>query len=158
MVVVLLVVVARNSELKHINVHTDLGCELNRFEHTLLALRALVALTAIAAGGLMAVLDRYNILHRNILAVNTRVQPAAAVLTEIFVYRKKHRARVVARNDAAALVTVYVEYIVKLCVLGIRHVKPEVLHKSEAEAALCLRVIGYGDIAALGHHHTKILF
>ena len=71
MAVVKVVIVGWDLEFKHIYVHSDLGNEVDGIHHTLLELSALVAPASVTAGGLVAVLHRLYILHRDIFAVNT---------------------------------------------------------------------------------------
>ena len=149
-------VIARDKKFHHKDVHSHLGDEIYCRKHIGLELCALVAPSAIAAGGLVTVLNGLDFLHRNILTVNAREEPAASVLSKVFIHRKKHRTRVITRDYTAVTVAVDIENIVKLALLGIRYVKFKVLHKSETEAVGGFGVIRDFHVAPLGHHHTKI--
>ena len=123
MMTVIVIVIKRNEMLHHKNVHSDLGSEIYNVDHIGLIFAALIALTSKAAGGLVTVFNGNDIPHWNKLAVNAGHQPTASVPTEVFVYREKHAPRVIPRYYTALIVGIYVYDIVKLGVLGIRHVK-----------------------------------
>ena len=63
----------------HIDVHADLRREVYSLNHTLLAFRTLVALTAIAAIRHFVIFYALDILYRYKLAVDTGEEPTATV-------------------------------------------------------------------------------
>ena len=75
-----IVIVKRNKMLHHKDVHSNLGCEIYNVYHIRLIFTALVTLSSVTARGLVTVLYGSNILHRNILTVNTWHKPTASVL------------------------------------------------------------------------------
>ena len=106
----------------------------------------------------MAVADGDYRCYGDILAVNAGHKEATAEAAEIFVDGEEHRARVGAGDDAALRVGVYIDHIVEGEIVGIGGIEPEVGHKTEAESGGGGGTVGDLYIAALGIHHTKILF
>jgi hypothetical protein len=69
----------RQLELEHKKIHADLRRKVDCLEQSHLIVRALEALAPEATACEVAVFYRLNIFYWNVLAVNTREEPAATV-------------------------------------------------------------------------------
>ena len=155
--VVVVIIVIGVIELDHIDIELLLGVEVNGLQHAGLTLGTFVAVTAEAMVCQLVILLGLHSLDRNVLAVNTGVQPAAAVQAQIAVHGKQDASGVGAGKNTTVFVGVDMYHIVQNRISRFTG-QLEILHQTQAEAVFCFRLIGNGDLTAPGHQHPQVLF
>ena len=98
-----------------------------------------------------------DLLQGNILAVDTGEQKTAAVFLQQAVNRKQHAAGVRTSQNTAVFVGFHMDHIVQRRIFALKG-NTKIFKQTQAEAILCVRLVGDLDLAALGHHHTQVLF
>ncbi len=145
-------------ELKHIGVHLEFGVEVDGFKHTLLVLCPFVALSAETVVGFVTVGDGGDGVQGDVFAVDTGIEPAAAVFAEVTVDGEQNAAGIASGEDTAVFVGLDEDNIVERGVFDIGGVEVEVFEETEAVAVGSVGGIGDGNITGQGHHHAEVFF
>ena len=106
----------------------------------------------------MAVFHGQNVLHRDILAVNTGIKPSAAILLKETIHRKQHAATIASCQNTALFIGINMYHVIQHTVCCLIKEKAKIFIQSQAEAIGRTRLIDDIHISRLRHHHSQILF